>query len=179
MATLQQPDPYPLLDGGAPPRRLLTADGARMLSGEIDRLRAEKDEQVARRLREARQAGSWGDGDEYLAIKEEEAILAARIASLEEFVHHATLIDDSPAEDGLVGIGSVVDVEDVASGRRMRYELVGWHDGAQPGTASAGSPVGQALLGQPVGSTVDVELPDGRTRELRIVAVEGALGEGP
>jgi transcription elongation GreA/GreB family factor len=43
------------------------------------------------------------------------------------------------------------------------------------GTVSVVSPIGRAILGREVGTTVPVHLPDGRTRTVEIVAVERAL----
>jgi transcription elongation GreA/GreB family factor len=72
---------------------------------------------------------------------------------------------------GVVGVGSIVTVDDVGSGAGARYRLVGSHQPRSAGDVSIGSPVGQALLGRRVGDTVVVELPDGRRRELRIASV--------
>jgi transcription elongation factor GreA len=173
MATTEHRDPTYRPGDGASSERVLTATGARLIGEEIDRLRAQKEDEFAQRLREAGRAASWGDEDEYHAIKEDEAVLDARIARLEALLRHATVIEDHPdGGDGLIGIGSIAVVEDLSSGRTARYELVGWHDGTRPKTVSAASPVGQALLGRAAGERVVVELPDGRSRELRIVEVE-------
>jgi transcription elongation GreA/GreB family factor len=59
-----------------------------------------------------------------------------------------------------------------AGGRVAEYVLVGRRsDSSSLREVSSGSPVGQALLGARPGEIVRVQLPDGRERELRIVAV--------
>ena len=72
---------------------------------------------------------------------------------------------------GVVGIGSVVTVDETDNGAGARYRLVGSHEAQEPGDVSISSPVGQALLGRRASETVTVSLPDGRTRRLRIVSV--------
>src|SRR5215218_1867950 len=65
---------------GAPPamvpEHLLTVEGAQTIRSEIERLREQKEREMAARLRDARAYGDGGGNDDYLAIKEEEAVLA-------------------------------------------------------------------------------------------------------
>jgi transcription elongation GreA/GreB family factor len=71
----------------------------------------------------------------------------------------------------------------VPGGQEAEYVLVGRRtDASSPREVSAGSPVGQSLLGARPGQVVRVELPDGRSRELRVLAVTppaGAVAAGP
>jgi transcription elongation GreA/GreB family factor len=156
---------------------VLTAAAAEMLAAEVERLRALRDEEFTARRREAL-AVSGSDEDAHLAIGEDEGVSNARIANLEALLRHATVVAHEPAGDDLAGIGSTVTVEDVVSGRQHEYVLVAWHDGAR-GTVSAASPVGQAILGRGVGDEASIELPGGRDRRLRIVAVQQAVPAGP
>lgn len=95
-----------------------------------------------------------------------------RIVLLEDALSRALVI---PAdEDGypVAAVGTAVEIDN--GGRRRTYHLV---LGAGPGDGdaiSATSPVGAALLGQPVGATVDVHLPGGRTRSLELLRVAAA-----
>jgi transcription elongation factor GreA len=151
-------------------RILLTQAGRRALLAEVEELRAAKRRDIRRRLEDARGYGDAGANDEYLATREDEAIMAARIAALETTLAQASVVEEQ-ARPGVVGIGSVVTVDDVGSGAGARYRLVGSHEARAPGDVSIGSPVGQALLGRRAGDTVAVPLPDGRTRKLRIASV--------
>jgi transcription elongation GreA/GreB family factor len=71
-----------------------------------------------------------------------------------------------------VAIGSAVAVEDRRSGRVDRYRIIGPLETGGEGAVSAGSAVGEALLGMEAGAVVTVELPRGGARTLRILAVE-------
>jgi transcription elongation factor GreA len=151
-------------------RTLLTEEGLRSRLAELDELRAAKRREIRRRLRDARGYGDAGANDEYLATREDEAVLDARIAALEATLAQAFVVEPH-APPGVVGIGSVVNVDDVANGGGARYRLVGAHEVRAPYDVSIGSPVGQALIGRRSGDTVVVTLPNGRTRRLRIASV--------
>jgi transcription elongation factor GreA len=149
---------------------LLTELGLRAREEELDQLRAAKRDDIGGRLREARGYGEPGGNDEYLATREDEAIIDARIAALEALLAKASVVQrrDRP---GVVGLGSFVIVDDAECGAGARYRLVGSHEAQAPGDVSISSPVGQALLGRRAGETVAVSLPDGRTRRLRIASI--------
>jgi transcription elongation factor GreA len=153
----------------APPI-LLTETGLRARMDELEELRQAKRSDIGRRLRDARGYGEPGGNDEYLATREDEAIIDARIAALEATLAQASVVEEH-ARPGVAGVGSIVTVDDAGSGAGARYRLVGSHEPRSAGDVSIGSPVGQALLGRRVGDTVVVELPDGRRRELRIASV--------
>ena len=153
-----------------PVRILLTEAGQEALLAELDELRAAKRWDIGGRLQDARGYGAAGANDEYHATREDEAIIDARIAALEGTLAQASVVDEH-ARPGVVGIGSIVTVDDVGNGAGARYRLVGSHEMRAPGDVSIGSPVGQALVGRRSGDVVVVALPDGRTRELRIVSV--------
>jgi len=78
---------------------------------------------------------------------------------------------DGKTRPGVVGIGSVVTVDETDNGAGARYRLVGSHEAQRPGDVSIGSPIGQALVGRRASETVAVSLPDGRVRRLRIVSI--------
>jgi transcription elongation factor GreA len=149
---------------------LLTRAGFRAREQELDQLRAAKRDDIGRRLRDARGYGEPAGNDDYLATREDEAIIDARIAALEAMLAQASVVQTG-GHPGVVGIGSVVIVDDANSGAGARYRLVGSHEAQAPGDVSISSPVGQALLGRRAGETVTVSLPDGRTRRLRIASI--------
>jgi transcription elongation factor GreA len=154
----------------APVRILLTEAGRGALLAELDDLRAAKRRDIPGRLQDARGYGDAGANDEYLATREDEAIIDARIAAIHSTLAQASVVEEH-ARPGVVGLGSIVTVDDVRNGAGARYRLVGSHEARAPGDVSIGSPVGQALVGRRSGDTVVVALPDGRTRALRIASI--------
>jgi transcription elongation factor GreA len=164
-----QPPPawHPPADDQLP----LTAAAHRALRQERDKLRKEKRHQFPARLRLVREFGDGSNNDEYLAIREEETVVDARLARLEDILNRALIVD--PAEsDGTVAIGCAVTVLDLGAGEPFDYVIDSAHAPIAPNAVSAVSPVGKALLGRSPGDLVIVELPrKGRTRELEILAV--------
>jgi transcription elongation GreA/GreB family factor len=80
--------------------------------------------------------------------------------------------NDRVAPDaGTVAIGTLVTLYDLRTGDTVEYAITRAHAAAGPGTASAISPVGEAVLGRRPGDVVEVELPRGRIRELEVLAV--------
>lgn len=98
-------------------------------------------------------------------------VLEARIASLENAIARAVVVDTREGRDGVAVIGSTVSVEDLTSGAKSSYQLASAH-AAERDVISAASPMGQALIGTKPGSVVTVDLPNGRSRSLRVTAIE-------
>jgi transcription elongation factor GreA len=154
---------------------VMSEQGLAALKAELARLRARKAGEVAEQLRDARSFGHAAGNDELWAIREDEAIIDARIARLEEIIALARVAETATASSGVAAIGSVVQLEDAGTGTRALYRIVAVHDPAPaPGITpvSAGSPIGRAIIGQSAGARVSVELPRGGVRELRLVAVD-------
>jgi transcription elongation factor GreA len=154
---------------------VLTPEGYEKLKGEIEHLRTEKRREVAERIKEAREFGDISENAEYDHAKNEQAMLEARIAVLEERLRSATIIDQKAVEKGVVSVGSKVRVKDQKSGKSVLYQIVGSAE-ADPAEnkLSNESPVGQALLGHKHGDVVTVSVPRGPNRKLKITKIEAA-----
>jgi hypothetical protein len=66
-----------------PGAALMTAADLESLRSELERLRERTGLEIAQRLREARFYGEGANNDEYHAVREEQMVLQARMASLE------------------------------------------------------------------------------------------------
>ena len=163
-------DPYPA--GAA----LMTAAGLASLRSELGRLRERTGLEIAERLREARSYGEGANNDEYHAVREEQMVLQARMASLEETIARAIVVDPGDTVQGVAAIGSTVWVEDLASGTTSSYRLAGAHQSIGRDVISAASPMGRALIGAVPGTVATVDLPNGRTRSVRLVDVDTEAG---
>ena len=102
-------------------------------------------------------------------------MLEARIASLEDKLRSASVIDAKELSADVVRVGSAVSVKDEGSGKSMQYTIVGSTE-ANPSEnrLSNESPVGKALLGHKKGDVVSVQLPSGKARELKITKIDVA-----
>jgi transcription elongation factor GreA len=141
---------------------VLTPEGLRKLQEEIEYLSTTKREEVAERIREARDFGDISENSEYDDAKNEQAMLEHRISTLQEKLRRARVIKLSEISTEAVSLGTQVTLKDLEDGEVFKYEIVGSAE-ADPTNhrLSNESPVGQAILGKKVGEKVTVPAPVG------------------
>jgi transcription elongation factor GreA len=151
---------------------VLTREGFQKLKEEIDELSIVRRREVAERIKEAREFGDISENSEYDDAKNEQAMLEARIAQLEERLRDAVVIDEAELSTDVVALGSLVTI-DAPSGKAT-YQLVGSAE-ADPDEKrlSNESPIGKAILGRKKGEMVDVVTPSGPVK-IKIVAIKAA-----
>ncbi len=151
---------------------LITAEGRARLEAELDLLRTEGRQEIAERLRHAAATESnAGESAGYLSVREDQALLERRIASLAERLHFAQVVEPQLG-NGRVDVGERVRVCDLESGARLELELVGTLESdATAGRISVASPLGRSILGLRRGQIAEVDAPRGR-RRFKILAVE-------
>jgi transcription elongation factor GreA len=152
---------------------ILTPEGLEKLKQEIEYLSGEKRREVAERIKEAREFGDISENSEYDDAKNEQMMLEARIAALEEKLRSATVIATADLDKNVVMVGNTVHVKDEDSGKSVQYTIVGSTE-ADPANnkLSNESPVGKALLGHKKGDTVEVALPNGKQRKLKVTKID-------
>lgn len=143
---------------------LLTKEGLKRLTEEVEELRTTKREIVAARLTRALDDGpddDFVDNAELEAARNEQSFLEGRILELEGILRNYTLIKRDGKKDA-VRVGSYVTVSEDGYDEEERYHMVGAAE-ADPmeGRISNESPLGRALLGAKVGDTVRVDAPNG------------------
>jgi transcription elongation factor GreA len=150
---------------------ILTPEGLANLKAELEHMSTVRRREVAARIKEAREFGDISENAEYDDAKNEQAMLEARIAQLEEKLRSATVIDASDVDKEVVGVGTTVHVRD-ADGKKLKYTIVGSAE-ANPAEMklSNASPVGKALVGHKRGEEVVFVTPKGE-RRLKIEKIE-------
>jgi transcription elongation factor GreA len=151
---------------------LITREGRERLDAELDRLTNEGRREIAERLKHAAASeANWVENAEYLAVREDQALLERRIALLAERLQSAQIVEPQPG-NGRVDVGERVRVRDLESGARLELELVGTLESdATAGRISVASPLGRAILGLRRGEIAEVDAPRGRL-QFKILAVE-------
>jgi len=144
-----------------------------------ERLKAEYDDlttrwriEIARKIEEARLLGDLSENGDYHAAKEEQGMKEGRIRQLKSILDHVEEVE--AGRDGTVGfltkVGIIYDGDDADM---VEYYLVGHpeekHEELQ--TISPGSPLGGALMGVDVGTTVSFNAGRGDVH-VKIVSVE-------
>jgi transcription elongation factor GreA len=134
----------------------LSRKGYDKLQEDLKTLKAKRTT-IAKTIQEAREKGDLKENAEYHAAKEDAAHNERRISEIEGKLSGARILEDQgelPTDKAY--IGATVAVKD-DSGEPMKFTLV---DPAESDPASSmisiTSPIGQALLGQPVGAKVKV-----------------------
>lgn len=141
---------------------MLTAEGLKQLEEELDLLKGEKRKEIAEKIKVARSYGDLSENSEYDDAKNEQAMLEARIVTIEATLKNAVLIDEEDISNEHVHIGSNVKLLNLRTDSEVTYKIVGSNE-ANPsaGKISDESPVGMALIGHSVGDVVEVEVPVG------------------
>ncbi|MDQ0190131.1 transcription elongation factor GreA [Alicyclobacillus cycloheptanicus] len=141
---------------------LLTPEGLQKLEEELEHLKSVKRREVAERIKLAISYGDISENSEYEDAKNEQAFIEGRIMTLEKMLRNARIIQEDDVQTDAVSIGSTVLLRDVEFNEEVEYTIVGSAE-ADPASnkISNESPVGRALLGQTVGSIVDVAVPAG------------------
>jgi transcription elongation factor GreA len=151
---------------------ILTPEGLEKLKQEIEHLSTTRRREVAERIKEAREFGDISENSEYDDAKNEQAMLEARIAQLEDKLRSAQVIDASELDSDIVRVGSKVSGKD-EKGKTFEYTIVGSTE-ADPleKKLSNESPVGKALIGHKKGDKVKVPAPKGeRTLTINKIGV--------
>ena len=140
----------------------MTQEGFDKLQQELNELRTTGRAEVSEKIRVARGFGDLSENSEYDEAKNDQAVMEARIAQLEEQLKHVEIIEAEDITTDMVSVGSVVKILDIEYGDEMTYRIVSsLESGGEGETITDKSPVGQALLGHRVGEVVDVEAPAG------------------
>ena len=150
----------------------LTARGAERLQAELHRLKTVERPSVINAIAEARAQGDLSENAEYDAARERQAFVEGRIQELEGTLSNAQIIDPASLDvDGKAVFGATVEIEDLESGERVTYQIVGDVEAdIRSNLISVSSPIARALIGKSAGDVAEVQAPSG-IREYAILDV--------
>lgn len=154
---------------------LITPEGLENLKEELEVLQTVRRREVAERIKEAREFGDIAENSEYDDAKNEQAMLEQRIIRLEERIRRARVIDSKAIDTTAVSVGVNVHVKDEKTGSSKKFQIVGSAESdLSAGRLSHESPIGRALLGHKRNEIVEVEVPRGPKRKLKITKIDTA-----
>lgn len=150
----------------------LTVGGAERLQAELHRLKTVDRPEVINAIAEARAQGDLSENAEYDAARERQAFIEGRIKELEGTLSNAQIIDPTALNvDGRAVFGATVEIEEIESGERLTYQIVGDVEAdIRSSKISVSSPVARAIIGKAEGDVVEVMAPGG-TREYEIITI--------
>jgi len=146
-------------------KKVMTQAGLDKLQNELNELNLQMSNEMARKIKEAREQGDLSENAEYDAAMEEQGHMKARIEELKAILKNVTIVDIDELNDDEVNVGHTVRVKNENRGVEQTFHIVGSSEAnALKGMISNESPVGRALLGHKVGDQVVAEAPVGEIR---------------
>lgn len=153
-------------------KNILTYAGLKKLEDELQNLKVVKRQEVAQKIKEAREQGDLSENAEYDAAKDEQRDIEARIEELENILKNAEVIVEDEIDVNKINVGSKVTVFDFEYDEELEFHIVGSTEAdSMQMKISNESPVGRALIGASIGDTVDVETPQGMV-SYKIIKIE-------
>lgn len=150
----------------------MTLEGKQKLEDELEHLKTVKRGQIVERIKIARGFGDLSENSEYESAKDEQAFVEGRIATLENMIRFAQIIDNGNVDADEVSVGKKVTFIELPDGDEEQYSIVGSAE-ADPfsGKISNESPIAQALIGKHLNDEVTITTPGGDMK-VKIVKVE-------
>jgi transcription elongation factor GreA len=151
----------------------ITKHGAELLKAELHQLKTIERRVVINAIAEARSHGDLSENAEYDAAKERQSFVEGRIAELEGKLSSSQIIDPALLEaDGRIVFASTVHLEDLESGDRVTYQIVGVDEAdLKAMKVSITSPIARAMIGKYAGEVIAVRAPSG-IREYEVLEVK-------
>ncbi len=143
-------------------KNILTYEGLKKYEDELHELKVVRRQEVAQKIKEAREQGDLSENAEYDAAKDEQRDIEARIEELEKILKNAEVVVEDEVDLDRINIGCKVRILDVEFNEELEYKIVGSTEAnSLKGKISNESPVGKALMGKQVNETVTVDSPAG------------------
>ena len=135
-------------------KNILTYQGLRKYEDELHDLKVVKRQEVAQKIKEAREQGDLSEN----AAKDEQRDIEARIEELEKILKNAEVVVEDEVDLDRINIGCQVKILDLEYDEELDYKIVGSTEAnSLKGKISNESPVGKALIGAKIGDIVEVE----------------------
>lgn len=142
-------------------KTLLTKDGYKKLTQELDELKVKRDQLISN-IEEVAQPDESGEDGLASQLKAELEVVNDKISELEEALESSEIITDSNNKNDIVQVGSSVKIT-IAGKSEKQFNIVNELE-ADPSQnkISDSSPLGKALIGKKVKDEVSVDAPIGK-----------------
>ena len=155
-------------------KNILTYEGLKKYEDELNELKLVKRQEVAQKIKEAREQGDLSENAEYDAAKDEQRDIEARIEVLEKILKNAEVIDEEEVDINVISVGCQIKILDLEFDEEVVYKIVGSTEADSiNGKISNESPVGKALIGKKVGEIAEVETQVGVVK-YKVLGIERA-----
>lgn len=135
----------------------MTSNGYHEIEDEIRQLQKQRPAKIAQ-LKAARALGDLSENTEYSTAKRELRHLESRLRYLNKQLQYSQIVD--PTDSKQVDLGTTVTLQFEDDDDMATYQIVGKQEADLTKQKVAfDSPLGQAIMHQPVGKTVTVQAP--------------------
>jgi transcription elongation factor GreA len=148
----------------------LTQEAYDRLKAELEQLLNVERQAIAKKIQEAREEGDLKENGGYHAAKDQQGIIEARIARINQILANSVVGESQEVSDK-VAQGMVITIE---LGEKKMEFLLGSAEMAENTDLtvySPDSPMGNAIMGAKIGETVSYTAPTGKLLTVKIVAV--------
>lgn len=138
----------------------LTREGEIKLKEELEKLKTEDSVKILEAIKDAREQGDLSENADYASAREQQAIIAARIAEIENILKHAKILDVSR-----------VTVKYLDFDEEETFEIVGTIE-ADPfeNKISNDSPLGKSVLTHNTGDVFFITTESGKELKLKLIS---------
>lgn len=156
-------------------KKKITYEGLKKLEEELQDLKVNKRQEVAEKIKEARELGDLSENAEYDAAKDEQRDIEARIEEIDKILKNVEVVDEDEVDLSKVSIGCKVKIKDLEFDDELEFKVVGSTEAnTLKGKISDESPVGRAISGKKVGEVVEVETQEG-TIKYQILEIQKSM----
>ncbi len=149
----------------------LTKEGYQSLKDELAELKERLMNDVAKKIKEAREFGDLSENSEYDEAKNEQGKINSRISEIEEILANASVIEES-RNSREANLGNTIRLKEINSNSEMSIMLVNAQEAdIFKNKISVDSPLGEAINKRKVGDTIRVKAPNG-TKKYLILEIE-------
>jgi len=149
----------------------ITREGYNELLKTLEHMKNVQRPQIMREIETAREHGDLSENSEYHAAKERQGHIEAKIRDLENKLGESDIIEIKSLPKDKVVFGSVVILENLETGEKVQYRLVGPYEAdIKKSRISVTSPIGRALVGKTSGDVATVQAPGGK-KEYEVIGI--------
>lgn len=146
-------------------KRQISKEGLIKYEEELNELKGKKREEVAEKIKIAREQGDLSENAEYDAARDEQRDIEARITEIENILKNVEVVNKEDVKKGVIGVGSHVKLYYTKEKEEIEYDIVGATEAnSLEKKISCESPLGKSLMGKRKGELVEIPIATGKIK---------------
>ena len=151
---------------------VLTSEGMQALEEKLQYLETTRRREVSLQMKNAIEHGDLSENAEYDEARNSYLELEKQINETATLIARARVIGDNDISTESIGVGSLVQIEDIEDGsKKQEFRLVGpTESNPENGKISHLCPIGMSLMNSKLGDVVSVDTPGG-IKKYKVIAI--------